>query len=185
MPYGPCQPEVRAVSRAAGHELLQRPRTAISVHSVTTTCYACDRARHLDDGPLSEAIHVKGGWRVAHALNTSLPGWLVLMPLRHVTAVDQLTPEEASAMGLLIRKCGAVSRVLFGAEKSYFMFFAEAEGFAHLHIHVVPRMDWFDEAERGPGIFSLIGLDEAQSLDAAARDAVAEQMRALLHAPEV
>ncbi|WP_329374569.1 HIT family protein [Streptomyces sp. NBC_01483] len=39
-------------------------------------------------------------WRVAHSFNTAVPGWLVLLPRRHVTAVHDLTDAEAGALGV-------------------------------------------------------------------------------------
>jgi hypothetical protein len=44
------------------------------------------------------------------------------------------------------------------------MFFAEAEGFSHLHVHVVPRMYWFGPEQTGPRVFSLLGLEPEHSL---------------------
>ena len=35
------------------------------------------------------------------------------------------------------------------------MLFAEAEGFGHLHVHVVPRMPDFESEALGPRVFAL------------------------------
>lgn len=52
-------------------------------------CFACSINERLDLPP-REWIYVGPGWRVAHAFGTALPGWLVLVPRRHVTALDDM-----------------------------------------------------------------------------------------------
>lgn len=143
-------------------------------------CYACRNNVASDARPVTEAIHVDNRWRVAHAFNTSLPGWLVLVPLRHVGAVEELSADEAAAMGSLIRRCAAALRRLTGCTKSYFMFFAEAEGFAHLHVHVVPRMDWFQPEHTGPRVFSLLGLKSEHAMTKEAQASFSLAMQAAL-----
>lgn len=145
---------------------------------MSDSCYACGLAEDL--ASVTQAIHVEDGWRVAHAFNTSLPGWLVLVTLRHVTAVHELTAAEAAAMGVLLKKCSAALQELTGCSKSYFMFFAEAEGFSHLHVHVVPRMDWFSREQRGPHVFTFMNRDEEASLPMAEQERLARELRAIL-----
>ncbi len=85
-------------------------------------------------------------------------------------------------MGLLLRRCSAALKMLTGCTKSYFMFFAEAEGFSHLHVHVVPRMDWFAPEQSGAGVFGFLGLDEQASLPSKERERLAHELQALLAA---
>ena len=143
-----------------------------------TDCFACEGGREPVD--VAERILVQDGWRVAHALGTSLPGWLVALPLRHVTSVEELTPDEAAAMGVVIQRCARALKTLTGCQKSYFMFFAEAEGFAHLHVRVVPRMNWFDQQQADPRVFSLLGVDESASLSHIERQAVSSALKGVL-----
>jgi len=65
-------------------------------------CLSCVQDAQADSPP-RERLHVGPRWRVAHAFGTSLPGWLVVLPRRHVTALDQLTAEEAADLGPLLR----------------------------------------------------------------------------------
>jgi diadenosine tetraphosphate (Ap4A) HIT family hydrolase len=83
-------------------------------------------------------VYVGPRWRVAHAFGTSLPGWLAVLPRRHVIALDGLTAEEAADAGPLLRAVTAALREVLGCSKTYAALFAEAEGFAHVHFHVVP-----------------------------------------------
>jgi diadenosine tetraphosphate (Ap4A) HIT family hydrolase len=52
-----------------------------------------------------------------------------------------------------------------GCAKTYVVAFGEAQGFSHLHFHVVPRMAELAEDLRGPGVFALLGraVDEQVS----------------------
>jgi hypothetical protein len=47
-----------------------------------------------------------------------------------------------------------------GCTKTYVLFLAEAEGYAHVHVHLVPRMAWFTDEQRGPRVFSFLGGPE-------------------------
>jgi diadenosine tetraphosphate (Ap4A) HIT family hydrolase len=97
-------------------------------------------------------------WRIEHILEPiPMAGWLIAKPLRHVTTFADLTAEEAAAFGpLMHRTMGALQRVL-GAEKVYLCLFSEAEGFVHIHVHLIPAMRDWTAAQRGPAVFELIG----------------------------
>ena len=140
---------------------------------MSSACYACDQSG--PDAPFRERFIRGDGWRVAHDFNSSLEGWLVLAPLRHVHGLDELTPEEALALGDLLRKASVALRSVTGCEKTYVMLFAEAEGFAHLHVHVVPRMPDQPEDRRGPAVFGY--LKDGRPLPPERRDEIAEALR--------
>ncbi|MDI1290479.1 MAG: HIT family protein [bacterium] len=144
---------------------------------MTDACYPCSVNALLPDAPLREAMVVEGGWRVAHAFDTSLPGWLVVVPTRHVTAMDELSDDEARHLGALLRPLSAALREVTGCEKTYVMLFAEQEGFAHLHVHVVPRMAWFTPEQLGPRVFEFLGSASADALGESERDDMAARIR--------
>lgn len=96
-------------------------------------------------------------WTLAHAFDANLEGWLVLLPHRHVTALDELRAEEAAEIGSLLRDATAALRAVTRCEKTYVLLLAEAPGFSHVHFHVVPRAGDLDEAHRGAKVFSLLG----------------------------
>ena len=139
---------------------------------MSSVCYACEQSG--PDAPLRERFVRESGWRVAHDFNSSLPGWLIVAPLRHVHSLDELTAEEAIALGDLLRKASIALKSVTGCEKTYVMLFAEAEGFAHLHVHVVPRMADQSDDRRGPAVFGY--LKDGHSLSEDQRDAVAEAL---------
>jgi len=137
-----------------------------------TECLSCIQNAWADLPP-RERLHVGPRWRVAHAFGASLPGWLVVLPRRHVTALDQLTVEEAADLGPLLRALTAALREVLGCSKTYVALFAEAEGFAHVHFHVMPRQPDLDPGLRGPRVFGLLGGDPAGHVPPQVMDEVA------------
>lgn len=143
-------------------------------------CYSCETESTLDTAPPREAVHVEERWRVAHAFDSSLPGWLVLLPRRHVTALDELDELESADLGRLMRATSRALREVTGATKAYAVFFAEAEGFAHLHVHLVPRMPWFVHDDVGPRVFHFLGASEEERVPFVEQDELALLLRAAL-----
>jgi diadenosine tetraphosphate (Ap4A) HIT family hydrolase len=107
-----------------------------------------------------ERVAVDDCWRVAHAVDTALPGWLVLVPRRHVVAIADLTDAEAASLGSWQVRLSRALHAVTGCTKTYVVQFAEAEGFQHVHFHVVPRMPDLAAERRGPGVFALLGVPE-------------------------
>ena len=135
-----------------------------------------------DDLPPREAIVVEEHWRVCHAFDTSLAGWLVVVPKRHVTAIHELTDEEMAGVGPLIRRLSAALRDVVGCQKTYVVQFAEAKEHAHVHFHVIPRMATFTDAQRGPNVFTFLGVSEDEQVAVAQMDDIALALQAALPA---
>jgi diadenosine tetraphosphate (Ap4A) HIT family hydrolase len=142
-------------------------------------CRSCARAAWSDQ-PLRERILVTDHWRVAHAFDTSLPGWLVVLPHEHVESLAELSPEAALELGPMLRDLSRALAVVTGCTKAYVMFLAEAEGFAHVHLHVVPRMPDQPAEERGPRIFARLGRPEGEQVPAADMEQLAQRLAAEL-----
>jgi diadenosine tetraphosphate (Ap4A) HIT family hydrolase len=140
--------------------------------AATGECISCVNSA-LADLPPRERVYVGPHWRVAHAFGTAVPGWLVVLPRRHVLALDELTPEEAADLGPLLRALTAALREVLGCSKTYVALFTEAEGFEHVHFHVVPRQPDLDRSQRGPRIFGLLGGDPAGHVPSQVMDQVA------------
>ncbi|MGI8524083.1 MAG: HIT family protein, partial [Nocardioides sp.] len=64
--------------------------------------------------------------------------------------------------------------------KTYLMQFSEAEGYTHLHLHLVPRMPDQPESARGPKVFAYLSADEEEWISAEDRDALALSLREAL-----
>jgi diadenosine tetraphosphate (Ap4A) HIT family hydrolase len=142
-------------------------------------CYSCAMNSRVALAP-RERVYAGERWRAAHAIGTALPGWLVLLPRRHVTALDELTAEEAAELGPLLSGLTAALREVTGCAKTYVALFAEAEGFAHLHFHVVPRDPGMALELRGPRVFGYMGRDQAEHVPDATMDKVAAAVTAAL-----
>jgi diadenosine tetraphosphate (Ap4A) HIT family hydrolase len=142
-------------------------------------CFACDQQAALSP-PVREHVVRTRHWRAAHAFNSTLPGWLVLLPTHHVTSFAQLSPEAADELGGLVRRVSIALEAVTGCVKTYLMQFSEAEGFSHLHLHLVPRSADQPEAARGPRTFVHLTDDRSRWLSDNARDAIALSIRSAL-----
>jgi diadenosine tetraphosphate (Ap4A) HIT family hydrolase len=142
-------------------------------------CFACDQQASPSLPPREDVLHTDH-WRVAHAFNSTLPGWLVLLPTRHVRSFTELTPAAADELGGLVRRLGVALEQVTGCVKTYLMQFSEAEGFSHLHLHLVPRLPGHPEEARGPGVFAYLTEDEARWLPEPERDRIALEVGAAL-----
>jgi diadenosine tetraphosphate (Ap4A) HIT family hydrolase len=150
-------------------------RRGISVRCMArmTDCYSCARNAEFDRLPPRERVGGDDLWRVAHAFDTALPGWLVLLPRRHVTSIAELTDAEAVSLGMWQVRLSRALHAVLDCQKTYVAQFAEAEGFAHVHFHIVPRPVDLSGAMHGPGIFQLLGADDRPRVDAQAMDELA------------
>ena len=148
----------------------------MSVDALVPGCYPCDRQLAASLPPRDDVVHTDH-WRVAHAFNSTLPGWLVILPTRHVLSFTELTPEAADELGGLVRQLSLALEHVTGCVKTYLMQFSEAAGFAHLHLHLVPRRPDHPASARGPAAFTLMADDESQWLPEAERDRIALALR--------
>lgn len=139
-------------------------------------CLPC-RNTAIAELPIRERITQTQSWRVAHAFNTGLPGWLVMVPTVHITALDELSDAAAAEMGPMLRGLSRALHRVVGCEKTYVVLFAEAEGFSHLHFHVVPRMSDQPDELRGPRIFQMLGLPPEQCVAEAEMDRLGATIR--------
>jgi diadenosine tetraphosphate (Ap4A) HIT family hydrolase len=151
----------------------------VNTDDLVPGCFACDQQAAGSLPPRDDVVHT-GHWRVAHAFNSTLPGWLVLLPTCHVTSFTQLTPEAADELGALVRRLGAALEAVTGCVKTYLMQFSEAEGFSHLHLHLVPRTPDHPEDALGPKVFAFLTDDRARWLPTPERDTIALSLRAAL-----
>jgi diadenosine tetraphosphate (Ap4A) HIT family hydrolase len=115
-----------------------------------------------------------------HAFNASLEGWLVVLPRRHVESLAALEQAEAAELGGLLHAVSAALVEVCGCVKTYVLLLAEAEGFPHVHFHVVPRAADLPAEYRGARIFALLGHDAPPQVADARKDELAVALRAPL-----
>lgn len=121
-----------------------------------STCGTCRANRGELPAP-GGVIYEDALWRLEHII-PPLPraGWLVLKPLRHVEAFADLSDEEAAAFGPLVRRSMAALRAVLQPAKIYLCQFSEAEHFAHIHFHLIPRAVDAPPEQFGPAVFALL-----------------------------
>ena len=142
-------------------------------------CYSCS-LESAADLPPSERVLVTDHWRVTHAFDTSLPGWLVAVPRQHVLSLAELQPGASAELGPLLTDLTRALQRTTGCVKTYVMLLAEAEGYAHVHLHVVPRMPDQPADERGPRIFARLGRPEAERVPPPERNRLAHDIHEAL-----
>lgn len=147
-----------------------------------SNCYTCELLAQRDAGtaPLWDNIYRTQLWDVVHSYNTALSGWLVLVVRRHIESIDQLTAEEASELGCLLRDVSQALKEITGCQKTYVIQFAEAAGHPHVHFHVVPRMADIPEDRRSINIFKYLGVPEAERVSAVTMNEIAREVRRIL-----
>ncbi len=149
---------------------------------MTAQCLTCKLIARRDagDAPLWDNIYRTAYWDIVHAYNTALPGWLVLVSRRHIKALDELTEIEAQELGVLIRRVSQGLKFTTGCRKTYVVQFAEAAEHPHVHFHIIPRMDDLPPEYRGPKVFGLLGVPEADCVDEKKMNEIAENIREVL-----
>jgi diadenosine tetraphosphate (Ap4A) HIT family hydrolase len=140
-------------------------------------CFNCAYEARSDLPPRENVWRVGDTWRVALAFNSSLAGWAVVIPTRHVESLDELTDQESSSLGILLRDLTRALKTVTGCLKTYVMLLAEMPGFNHVHFHVVPRMDDLPSDRVGTSVFAYLKEEFLSDDD---RDEIARQIRAEL-----
>jgi diadenosine tetraphosphate (Ap4A) HIT family hydrolase len=128
-------------------------------------CGAC-RANRGELAAPGGVIFQDAHWRLEHILPPiPLAGWLVLKPLRHVEALGELSAVEAATLGPLVQRIAAALQAVVQPDKVYLCQFAEAEHFAHVHFHLIPRSADLPSERRGPAIFELLSVTRREGRD--------------------
>lgn len=106
-------------------------------------CDLADGTLPLPGGRLHETTH----WLVEHCVGPLGLGTLIVKPRRHVTSVADLSRDEASELGPVLRSASAVARELVQAEQVYNCLWSHAGG-VPVHIHYVVQPVTKDLMER-------------------------------------
>jgi diadenosine tetraphosphate (Ap4A) HIT family hydrolase len=150
-------------------------------------CKTCEliARRNAGDAPLWDSIYRTLYWDVAHSYDTALPGWLVLVARRHITAVDELTDAEAIELGQLIHRTSIALKEVTGCVKTYVIQFAERVDHSHVHFHIIPRMADQPENRHGTQIFGYLGVPEEERVSQETMNAIGVKVQERLKAFEV
>ena len=142
------------------------------------SCGTCVRIRTRDEGVAApwDAIIRTACWDVVHSYDTSLLGWLVLVPRRHMEAMDELTAAESAELAELLRCTTRFLKAEVDCQKTYLMQFTEHPEHPHVHFHVVPRARGLPAEFRGAGIFHYLGVPDEERISERAMNALAEKL---------
>jgi diadenosine tetraphosphate (Ap4A) HIT family hydrolase len=116
-------------------------------------------------------------WDVVHAYNTALPGWLVLVVRRHITAVAEMTDAEAAELGNLLRRVSLALQKVTGCSKTYVVQFAEQAEHPHVHFHVIPRMVDQPDEYKSTRIFNLLGVPPSERITEEQMNEIAQRIQ--------
>ena len=145
-------------------------------------CLTCEliSRRDADNAPLWDCIYRTQFWDVVHHNSTSLPGWLVLVIRRHISAIDELTSEEAIELGTLLHQVSLALRKTTDCIKTYVVQFAEMAEHQHVHFHVIPRMANQPENRRSTNVFEYSGVSEEERVSEEIMNAIAAKVQNML-----
>jgi diadenosine tetraphosphate (Ap4A) HIT family hydrolase len=101
----------------------------------TSACEACQLSEGRSPLP-GGRIHETAHWVVEHCVGPLGLGTLIVKPRRHVTAVADLTDDEAAELGPLLRLTSDIAREIVPAEQVYNCLWSHAGG-RPVHIHYV------------------------------------------------
>ncbi len=100
-------------------------------------------------------------------------GWLLIVLRRHTASFAELTDDEATELGRVIRAASQALRAVLGVPRTYAFCFADVV--AHLHINIVPRWDDIPAEFQGA---KVLGYRSQPPVPDAARNALARRLRA-------
>ena len=144
-----------------------------------SSCKSCQLMRRRDMGaaPPWDSIYRSERWDLVHAYNTSLLGWLVLVARRHIEALDEMTPAEATELGALLREVSLALKHVTGCRKTYIMQFAESAEHPHAHFHIVPRLPDQAPEDLAYRVMRRLGVPLSQRCGEAEMDELALAIR--------
>ncbi len=154
---------------------MARGTEEISVECLS--CLSLQGVQRISPGPF---IYEGKYWAVDHTYPTSLKGWLVIVPWRHVEALHDLTREEFQELAEIQYRLARVLGSNSAVQKEYMMCFAEAEGFHHIHIHFVARPVDLPQEAKGPRVFAYLNVDQQSALSPDEIKTVSEELKETL-----
>jgi diadenosine tetraphosphate (Ap4A) HIT family hydrolase len=110
------------------------------------TCFICRKHKGQEAAPPGGYIYEDGNWMVCHAPGKLGPlGTLFIESKRHFLDYSEMTDEESTSLGGVLKKAYHALRMNMEVERIYQL--STMEGQPHYHCWLVPRRK--DDAERG------------------------------------
>ncbi|MBN1971047.1 MAG: HIT family protein [Candidatus Delongbacteria bacterium] len=119
-------------------------------------CKSCDSNNGIKRISPGDTIFEGKYWLIEHAYPTSLKGWTVIVLKRHCEEMHNLSTNEFQELATIQEKLVKSLKNIFDSKREYIFCFAEADGFKHIHFHVVPKHDEFNEDFIGVKVFHYL-----------------------------
>src|SRR5215210_8242401 len=123
------------------------------------SCKSISGQKRISPGPI---IFEGRAWLVEHAYPCAMKGWLVLR--RHAEALHELSRDEFEELAELQERFARLLRHELGSEKEYSACFAEAEGFHHIHFHLIAKPRDLPDHLTGTRIFAMLKPEEREAV---------------------
>lgn len=125
-------------------------------------CLSCKAI--LGDKPISPGrrIYDSNLWVIEHASSVELLGWLIILPKRHVEALDQLTMQEWQEYAVILPLATQLLKEFMHCQKEYVLCLAEKDGFKHVHFHVIAIPESLAKEKRGANVFKCLAPADQQ-----------------------
>jgi diadenosine tetraphosphate (Ap4A) HIT family hydrolase len=127
-------------------------------------CISCRSIQGIERlSPVPRILETRH-WVAEHLSSTSIKGWVIVLPKRHVTAIHQLPKEDMVEFGELLHVICEGQYALYKPVKEYFMQYSEGEGYSHTHVHIVPRVPELPDKFKGPRVMRAMGNNPENTL---------------------
>lgn len=90
---------------------------------------------------------------LAHAIDTPIPGFIVLASKRHIESIADMDDTQTKELGPLLRKVTKTLRNVVSPERIYCC--SVGENISHLHFYLFPRYEYMAGFEHGVAIFPI------------------------------
>lgn len=101
---------------------------------------------------------------VEHVYPTGLLGWVVIVLKRHTDKLHELSIEEWRELSEINFRIINILHKILDTEKEYSCYFAEMEGFRHIHFHVIPKGKDYLPENTGSKAFNYLRVGEEESI---------------------
>jgi len=126
----------------------------------------------------AQAIHEGAFWIVEHAYPSGLLGWMVIVLKRHCEKLHELEMDEWKELAEIEYKLIKTMHAAIESKKEYVACFAEMEGFQHIHFHIIPKTNSYDEAFKGTKAFQYLKPEHDACISAESIREFCKEMRA-------
>ena len=130
-----------------------------------SSCYSC--LSNTGENRISPGMPIYEGnyWIVEHAYPSGLLGWIVIVLKRHCEELHNLEKDEWKELSEIQYRLLKSLKKELDISKEYIACFAEIEGFKHIHLHVIPKTNAYDEDNKGTKAFQYLKVKEDERIN--------------------